>query len=373
MIVISFDGVGDEEFKHLACNPSIYPNIAAFKAASHYRGNVKSVFVSNTYPVHTTIATGKLPRDHGIISNYVDASKSRRWAQMTSGIKAKTIWDAAREKGLSVASIFWPVTCNANIRWNMPEVHALKKRNQLAENLRYGSRGFQIGALLRHGFRLMRFDVIGLDDFASAVACDLLRKKRADLILLHLLVYDITRHRVGGQANELDAARKSLDNSLGKIMDAAGERAILVFADHAHLDVFETVDLRRIFGANLYEQCGGSAFLRNTIDGIDKHPWFGRFLTQSEMASSGYAKKSQCGIAAKIGYCFADKPVKSNHGYPVDYAKYKTFYAIRDKHMSDSAVPVFGDVRDITAIIAQKLGLDLATYDVGADTIRLRT
>jgi len=356
VIVISFDGVGDQVFESMAKDPVSYPNIATFKEQSVYRGGVKTIFVSNTYPVHTSIATGKLPREHGVISNYVDVKGAHRWAQLNRYIQTETIWDLAAKQGLSTAGILWPVTCGANIRWNMPEVHLHGRENQIVESLRHGSRLFQIKALLRHITNFRGTDPTYLDKFTTAVACDVLQEKRPDLTFLHLIAYDTISHRVGSQAKVLKVARKALDDCLGKVLRAAGDTPVLIFSDHAHLDVSESIDLTQHLGDTLIEQCGGSAFFTRPVEGIESHPWFGRFLTESELWDSGYADRGAVsGIAAPPGYRFGSGHFKSDHGYPVDYENYSVFYAIRSKIPPPE--PVFGDGRDITAILRRELGI----------------
>ena len=92
IIVISFDGVGDKEFEKLAGDSKKYPNIAEFKEQAFYQGGVKSVFVSNTQPVHASISTGKLAKEHGIISNHRHRN-SIRWVKKSRCINAETIWE----------------------------------------------------------------------------------------------------------------------------------------------------------------------------------------------------------------------------------------------------------------------------------------
>ena len=386
VIVISFDGVTDTQFEKMANQPDLYPNIAKFKSEAIYRNGIKSIFVTNTYPIHTTIATGKLPSEHGVISNFVETDKGRIWAQLANLIKSETIWDVARKKGLTVASILWPVTCGADIKWNMPEVHIYGNENQVIQNLKYGSKIFQLQAFLKHGKNLKGIEPISLDDFTTSVACDLLKKKKPDLTLIHLLAFDSFSHMFGGQSGEIDEAKKSLDASLGRILEAANqmpEATIIAFSDHGHFDAFEMVNLCEIFGENVYEQCGGSAFLnpKQFSDGesfsliksgieienlaqFENFPWFERFLTEQEMIESGYASVATHGIAAKKGYCFSDeKQHKSNHGYPVDYEDYNVFYAIREGaeyiKTAHEIETKYGDVRDITELIKQILGLKM--------------
>ena len=276
---------------------------------------------------------------------------------MAEYIKAETIWDAAAKNGLTTASIFWPITCGAkNINWNMPEVHTHGSENQIVEALRLGNRKFQLSALLRHGTKLRGFCPIHLDNFISSVASDLIKKNRPDLTLIHLFAYDLISHLVGSRDEELNRARKSLDKSLGKIMESAENSDILVFSDHGHFDVSETIDLCRLFGSKLYEQCGGSAFFTQQPEDVEKYSWFERFLSEQEMDESGYAGLAGCGIAAKKGYCFAEeKQYRSNHGYPADYEDYNVFYAFLSRDTS-LPKPKYGDVRDITAIIHESIG-----------------
>jgi predicted AlkP superfamily pyrophosphatase or phosphodiesterase len=345
IVVISFDGLSDKEFEKIADDTNC-PNIAAFKKQALYKGGIKTIFLSNTYPIHTTVSTGKLPKEHGIISNYIGTGKKRRWAIHSKHIKAETIWDAARKKGLNTAAIIWPVTYGADIKWNIPEIHLgggdrLSSKNKLSENLFTDK--LKINA------------PVWLDNFAASAAHYLLKYKSPDLCLIHLVAYDIISHTVGSKSDKMAAARKSLDKCLGKILKAAENHSVLVFSDHAHLDVTDTIDLKRLFGANVHEQCGGSAFFKSPADNIESYPWFGRFLTQKELEESGYI--GNIGIAAKPGYNFGNKKDKSDHGYPADYDDYRVFYALQHKNPGEVASDSYGDLRDVTSTIRKILEL----------------
>lgn len=347
IIVISFDGVGDKEFEELAEDSKKYPNIAKFKKQSFYVSGLKSSFVTNTQPAHTTISTGKLPNEHGIISNHRSAA-STGWSRRAKYIETETIWDYAHRKGMTTAAILWPVTCGAEIRWNMP-------------GMCIGSPFFQPKSILKYGWKLLGA-VTGttqpyLDDFATSVSCDLLRTKNPDLTLIHLIAYDAFRHKVGGESEKLDIARKSLDKNLGQILDVAGARTVLICSDHSHLDVDRTINLSKFFAAELYEQCGGSAFFRKAIKDIESHPWFGRFLTQEEMEESGYKNLTYYGIAAKKGFSFRSSSYMSDHGYPTDYEDFAVFYAVRGGNFEPGGSKSSAkDIRDVTAIILKELG-----------------
>ena len=372
ILVISFDAVGDYVFESMAKDSKNYPNISKFKEESYYRGGVKTVFVSNTYPVHTTVSTGKLPKDHGVISNLLPPAKSgeRPWAQMAKLIKARTIWEAAREKKLSTAAMLWPVTCGAKIDYHMPELHVQKGQNFLFHSLRHGSVFFQLSALLKYGGMLAKafgskMQGIGqpeLDNFTTAVTCDMLKNKKPDLALVHLFAYDTVFHFTESGGEEVIRAKKAMDTNLGRLLESWAEDTVIVFSDHAQLEVKETINLNAIYGDAVFEQTGGSAFLRRAIEGLEKQLWFERYLTTEEMQQSGYADKPVLGIAAKAGYCFSESnKYKGNHGYPVDYDNYRIFYGVRGKNFMPGQEQKWlkNRVTDITAIIARELNLDM--------------
>ncbi|MCL2574739.1 MAG: ectonucleotide pyrophosphatase/phosphodiesterase [Defluviitaleaceae bacterium] len=358
LIVISFDGVKDAEFQAMAADTRRYPNIAAFMRDSRYTGGVYTTFVSNTYPIHTCISTGSHPKDHGIISNILGRQRETDvWAQEANLIKQPTIFQAAAKKRLKVGTIAWPVTCGANITYNLPEVHLLPRQNRLLQHMRHGSALFQVQAMLKHGKKLKGLAQPYLDDFLTSVMVDLLRKHKPDLTMIHLLAYDDICHRVG-ICDELDTARAALDKNLGRILEVAGDATIIVFSDHGHLNVTENIDLTKIFGKTLHEQCGGSAFFTSKVEIIEEYPWFGRFLTDHEMEVSGYAPHAAFGIGAARGYSFSKGTHRANHGYPRDYDEYRVFHAIKNaKHSPHNLL--FDDIRNVTALINQELELEM--------------
>jgi len=305
------------------------------------------------------VSTGKLPHEHGVISNILGYKNgSEVWAQKAALIKVPTIFQAASAKGLKVGSVAWPVTCGADIKWNLPEVHPLPGQNRLLQHLRHGSPIFQIMSLLRHIKRFKGVSFPSLDDFLTSVAVDLLRRKKPDLTLLHLLAYDLICHREGLKSDKLDIARAALDHNMGRVLKAAGDSTIIVFSDHGHLDIHENADLAAIFGDTLHEQCGGCAFFTKDIPGIKNYPWFGRFLTEIEMKQSGYANRAAFGIGAKPGYSLSKGTYKGNHGYPADYDDYRVFFAAKNGKKGIDNLP-FNDIRNVGVVIDRELGLGM--------------
>ncbi|MCL1986666.1 MAG: alkaline phosphatase family protein [Firmicutes bacterium] len=363
ILAISFDGVGDIAYESMAAEAEKYPNIAAFKANGFYRNNVSTVALSSTYPIHATISTGKVPSVHGIISNYIDATRSDSaapWAQMASLFKHKTLWDAAKDKNLKTAAFLWPVSCGGKIDYHIPEYHKQTGENQVICNLKYGSKFFQLKTFLKHKHLLDGIKQPNLDNFTTTVACDLLATKKIDLMLVHLIAYDDFCHNFGSTGTE--PAKKALDENLGRLLNAWGENPVIIFADHSQLDLVEVINLEKLY-PNTFTQNGGSAFIKNAknLEGktLESQYWFGRFLTEEEMTESGHSAYFSAGITAKVGYSFGEKPMKGEHGYPPSYENYQIFYNT-NKKISQT---LKGNIRDVTAIIANELQLDMDILD----------
>jgi len=353
LLVISFDAVGDIAFEKMVKD---YPVLAKFKENSYYRGGVDTIFISNTFPIHTTVSTGKLPKDHGITSNIIGMNNSpdRPWSQEAKFIQAKTMWQAAKEKGLKTANLLWPVTCGAKIDYNLPEVHIQKGQNQVVQSLKFGSKLFQINAVRKYGKFLDGIKQPNLDNFVTSTTVDLLKKKKPDLVAVHLLAYDDIAHRVGIDDEQLEVAKKALNDNLERLLEVWDD-TVLVFSDHSQLNVHETINLEKSYPGKFDHQ-GGSAFTNEEIDFTNRR-WFNRMLTEEEMEESGWNKKYKYGIAAKPGYNFALSDYRGDHGYPLDYENYNTFYSInKDIDYKDK---LKGKITDVTYIIAKELGLDM--------------
>jgi predicted AlkP superfamily pyrophosphatase or phosphodiesterase len=396
VLVISFDAVSDKDFLKMA---EFCPNIAEFIRGSHLQTEVKTVFVSNTYPVHTSVSTGLLPAQHGIITNVEHGA----WVTDSRKIGAKTIWEAAGEKKLTTAAILWPVTGHAKITYNLPEIHILRNQNQLIENLRAGSPFFQLKEFLRHGRKLHGIAQPGLDDFVTAVSEDVIREKQPDLALVHFTIYDDAFHHHGLDGDYLREASKHLDHNLGRLLAAAGDDTkIIVFSDHGQLPVVGVIDPNEILIERkipgYFKLCGGSAFYipqgyeieamqrnsdvnnyfdpyisddefiaghREMKEDLTKERWFKRFLTEDEMEESGMTRISSFGVAAKPGWCFGyvGEAYRGNHGYPTDYQDYRVFYAVKDPLSTQKTVVATrgtgGHITDVTKIIVNSLNLQM--------------
>jgi hypothetical protein len=369
LLIISFDAVGDKLYEKLL----LRPKFAAFAAQSTVSRAADSIFLSNTYPVHTSVVTGVPPCQHGIVSNTVPyPSAHPQWLYHSKLIKAKTLWQAAAEQGLRVATVLWPVTGGAKeIRYNVPELLIQPEQNQLIENFREGSKLLQLQLFLKYGKLQHGARQPDLDNFSAACMADILAHKKPGLALVHLTAFDTLCHHYG-EAAALETAFDSLDANLGMLLDAAGKDAeVILFSDHAQLDVHKTLLPNEAFAEDLkdgafIECCGGSAFFHaaktapDTIaqikNRVQASEGFSRFLTLEEMRVSGRSELP-FGFCALPGYAYesADTGHKGQHGYPLDYENYKVFYMARGRNIPRGKTVKGGSLLDIAPLALRLL------------------
>ena len=355
LLLVSYDAVGSDELPILRS----LPNFNRIFAGGRIFPDLKTVFVSNTYPIHSSIATGVVPGVHGLISNVMlQPDKPKPWWNYDSRLlKAEPIWVTAAKKGLKTAAVMWPVTAYAkNIRWNFPEIMVREGESQVSANLRTGSKFSQIFSYLRHRKLLRGIEQPERDRFSTAAMEDIIRSGHPDLMLMHLTAYDSLCHAHGRGSEETLEALREMDGFLGNLYNASGEdTAVIVFSDHAQLNVHTAVDPNRILDflgyleyhedgtvsreRAVFQNADGSSFCFNKDldreqldlikDAVLADTAVERLLTDEEMKESGYEGKAEFGICAKPGFYFkAKNDEKATHGYPVDYPNYSVFFAI---------------------------------------------
>jgi len=385
MLIISYDSIGDTQFEKLVKYPAFN---ALSKQSAVFRG-VSGVFLSNTYPVHTSVATGVHPREHGVTSNIEPFPSSKpAWNCDERSIRAKTIWQMAAEKGIKTAAVLWPVTAfSKSIKYNIPEVRALPGETQLKTSMKAGSPILQLIIFLRYGKIMKGYKQPDLDNFTAASSAEILRKKKPGLALVHFTAYDSFCHDHGPESAALDDALEAMDKNLKTLLDAAEsyEKDVIVFSDHSQIGVHTVIDpnINLVKEGLLnqddsgysagesgcfFECAGGSAFFhagKLSADQTGKiriktesSEGFRRMLSADEISVSGM-EKAAFGFCAKAGYCYepAGAVKKGNHGYPLDMDNYRVFYMAKGCGLAPGSVSHGGSLLDIAPLVIQHLNL----------------
>lgn len=402
LMMISLDAVDSSDTQALLS----MPNFSRLCARGTLVRKAESVFVSNTYPAHTSIVTGCHPGRHGITGNLYTAPSEPHpgWRTLSSEIKVPTLYQKAAQAGLTVCSILYPVTEGANeIRWNIPEIPGrMNPFTRVSRMFRGGSPLFILRSVLAGLPGLRGANVASLDNLTTRALCTALRTHRPDLSLLHLIDVDDTKHHHGPGGKDALAALRRHDERLGLIISAAdsafGEYgwSMIVFSDHGCLPVEraeEPNDFLRgkglIFKQGRHEQfdaffdnAGGSTFLKvlNTgrldeitrfADEFEKLPFVGRRLEAAELERAGLGGEFLCGFEAAEGVCFGAKEL-GQHGYSLRHKDYQAFYAAVGDGIPANEEQQGGCIVDICPLAARLLGLAEWETD-GCDRLKEQT
>lgn len=392
LAMISLDAVDNEDVAFL----KTLPHFRALTRRGTLVEHVLPTFVTNTYPIHSSIITGVYPDKHGLIENLKTQPGREHpdWNTQAKLLRAPTLYQKAAQAGLTVCSILYPVTEGAAIKYNIPEIPGHMPLMHRARRMLKGNAGYLLGCAVRNLHHMKRRGVAGLDDLTTACAIDTLNRKRPNLLLLHLLDVDTNKHRFGPKSQEAKQALIRMDERLGKLTKAMEqlfspeEYGIIVFSDHGCLPVHTAIDpndvLKRYglirepakspadFDA-FSHNAGGSAFIKlyrkekhktleEAISTLKKEAYTARLLTDEEMRMGGFSGTFAYGIEAAEGYCFG-KFHLGQHGYALKSEGYRPFYLAAGSDIEQNRTLSGGCVVDICPLAAELLGLPLWEMD----------
>ncbi len=255
LVILSYDAFSQDNWEEAAA----LPNMASLIRKGTHCTNLRSVYPTLTYAVHTTMVTGVSPGVHGILHNnplqpFVPEAL-QDWYWYREAIRVPTLYDAAGAAGLTTAGILWPVSGKASIRYNLPEVKALGKESQALKVFKNGSPLFCLDMFLRYGKILRGHRQPELDDFSTLCAADTIRRKRPDLLLLHLIELDDCKHEFGTTAPRIREAIRRMDRRIGQVLEALDQAGLnqtatlMILGDHGQLDVHKKIRLNNLLAA----------------------------------------------------------------------------------------------------------------------------
>jgi len=198
---------------------------------------------SVTWPNHTTLVTGVRPEKHGVLANgvlvrgaaevpvIVDPKKDKQ-----DLVRVTTLYDLAHAAGLTTADVNWPCTRgSASLDDSFPD--APEQVTHMTARLRE--------ELIKKGILADATDksfaansAVGRDLIWTETACHIIRERKPNLLLLHLLNVDGTHHAEGPQTAPGYTANGYADMCLARVLvaiDQVGIRnqtTVFVVADH---------------------------------------------------------------------------------------------------------------------------------------------
>jgi predicted AlkP superfamily pyrophosphatase or phosphodiesterase len=248
LIIISFDALSSLDYVHL----DKLPNFSLIKETGSYARKVYSVYPSLTYPAHTTIITGRYPKNHGIINNTLlqPGWGSPDWYWYRRDIKGETLYDKAVDAGLTTAALLWPVTARSRIKYNMPEIFSNRWwTNQIMVSIRNGNPLYQLELNNKFGRLRKGLNQPELDNFVLESAVHTIKKNKPNLMLIHFTDLDTQRHDYGYSSSEALEAINRHDKRLGDIINSLKEAGIyenstiIALGDHSALNESKIINI----------------------------------------------------------------------------------------------------------------------------------
>lgn len=248
VLLVSVDGLRPDYVLQADQYGLKIPHLRRMLAEGAHATGVHGVLPTVTYPSHATLVTGVSPSRHGICANHPFDPEGRNdggWYWYAADIKVPTLWDEARNAGLTTANIHWPVTVGAAIDFNVPQYW----RAGTADDRKL-LRVLSTPGLLDLLERDTAIFADGIDETIAAdlrrteAAVRLLALKRPGFMTLYLASLDHMEHEHGPLSPEANATLEQIDSSIGSLRAAAGGQMVLsVVSDHGFLGVEKAVRL----------------------------------------------------------------------------------------------------------------------------------
>ncbi|MGC1276562.1 MAG: ectonucleotide pyrophosphatase/phosphodiesterase [Planctomycetaceae bacterium] len=221
----------------------------------------EGMVVSNpsvTWPNHTTLVTGVTPAKHGVLFNGVLERpglglpvKVNPRKDKLELVQVPTLYDALHASGGTAAEINWPCTRNTkSLSIGFPDVpEAIEHATPaLIAELKEG--GVLSDELIKDWGRLSG---PARDRIWTQAACHVIRTRKPNLLMFHLLNVDGTHHKYGPKSAPGYTAVAYADACVGEVLDAIEEAGIadrttvIVTSDHGFIPIPKTLKPNVLF------------------------------------------------------------------------------------------------------------------------------
>lgn len=218
---------------------------------------VRSVYPTITYPCHSTMMTGVYPETHGIVNNEkpIVCERSSQWQHMRDMVHAKSIFDYAKEAGLTTGAVFWPVTGNdKNIDYLVDEYWP-----QHGESSEQCFRDSGSSEEVMQKVVLPNLKIIEnrhrkhpwCDAFVMQCACDMLATFKPNLLMVHPANVDAYRHQTGLFTQKVETGLHETNLWMAQLIKAADDAGILDKTDFFIVSDHGQQAIRRCIALNV--------------------------------------------------------------------------------------------------------------------------
>jgi predicted AlkP superfamily pyrophosphatase or phosphodiesterase len=366
-----------------------------------------------TWPNHTSLVTGVTPAKHGVLFNGVlmrqpgVAPRIEPWVDKKQMVRARTLYDAAHERGLTTAQVDWVAILNTpTITWEFPE--RPDPKGQIAREL------VKAGVISEADLAAFSSrNILYRDHIWTAAAAHILRQHRPNLLLFHLLNLDSTQHRYGPRTPAAITAMAHNDSQVASIIQTLEETGLMarttvfVLSDHGFKAVKRQIRPNAAFrGAGLLTVQDGKvskteaysvpeggtamvyvtvpdpsgALLKRVRQALEGMEGVDRVIEPAEFAPLGLPRPQDneqmaaLFLTAKEGYAFTadpndpvtvDTPAGSlgAHGYISTDPDLRALFIASGRGIKRGMTLDVVDNIDVAPTAAQLLGVDLKNVD----------
>lgn len=268
LVVISLDALMVQDLEYLKTQPN-FKNILE---KSSIVKEFKTIYPSLTYPIHTTVITGKYPKDHGIYHNMKFGVEREipdhnilgsDWYWYDEAIKVDTLVDVARRKGLTTSTVLWPVMGGKRADYVIPEIWPTSKEKSMREVVLEASRVETVEKIYDKFAPSMNWIVKpDLDGIGILSSIEIIKTIKPELIMIHMVSLDHYRHESGIASIFVDRALERYDSMVGDVIQAtkdAGtfdETNFFLFGDHGQININQICNLNVLLEENGLIQTG---------------------------------------------------------------------------------------------------------------------
>jgi predicted AlkP superfamily pyrophosphatase or phosphodiesterase len=226
VVLITLDGFPARALK----DPRLpMPTLRQLEAEGAHADAMQPINPTVTWPNHTALITGVNAGEHHVMANGLitfpaDGAEVqiKPWVPRKELVHARTLYDAAAEKGMTTGQVDWVAIYGAeNVRWEFAERPSAD--STIAKDL-----------VAQHS--LTENEVTGFNDGSSPAwrdkiwtdaAIDILTRHTPNLLLFHLLQTDTLQHEYGPLTPAAYAAYAYADSCIARLVEAARTAGLL--------------------------------------------------------------------------------------------------------------------------------------------------
>lgn len=217
-----------------------------------------TVLPAVTCSAQSTILTGTLPRQHGIVGNgwyFREQAEVWLWRQSNRLVHGERIYDQGRQRDstYTTAKMFWWYNMYANVNWSMTPRPSYPADGRKLFDSYSQPPDLKDELQRKYGiFPLQRFWGPGADISSSRwiadASVDVMRKYRPSLTLVYLPHLDYGLQRWGPHDPRIIDEIRRVDGEAGKCIAAADEMGaeVIVLSEYAITSVARPVHINRI-------------------------------------------------------------------------------------------------------------------------------